>query len=259
MHLYPIPARPASAPARSDEGVKAQVVRVLETNRLACEYQPLVRLADGEIWAYEALARFSVDGVPLGPADVFGCLRDDRTLFFMLESRTKRFQIRHRPRGVRLFVNVDPHVCEEDYQLEHWLSVFAGERDLVVEVIENTGVANLDIVRTFTERLGQAGVTVALDDVGGPQSFFSFELLDYCQVLKLDRRWFSRLLEDAAYHALVGGLVAFARARNIQTVLEGVETEADLEVARALGVDLVQGFYFRDQFVTVREGAPPSR
>ena len=41
---------------------KADVVRIIESNRLACEYQPIVEIETGEIWAYEALSRFHIDG-----------------------------------------------------------------------------------------------------------------------------------------------------------------------------------------------------
>jgi len=241
----------SKAPAET----KADVFRILETSRLACEYQPIIRASNLEIWGYEALARFTLDGRSVPPDRVFEALHTDRTLFFMLESRTKRFQIKHRPKGTRLFVNIDPHVCELDYQLEHWLSAFSDQDDIVVEIIENTGVSNVDAVRHFTERVTDAGVQVALDDVGGHNSLFSFELLEHCHVIKLDRRWLARFERDPAYGQLVQGLLAFAKARGIASVLEGVETSEHLARAQALGVDFVQGFLFRDAFANVQDTA----
>ncbi|MCB9646234.1 MAG: EAL domain-containing protein [Deltaproteobacteria bacterium] len=231
---------------------KADVVRIIESNRLACEYQPIVEIETGEIWAYEALSRFHIDGELVAPNLVFEALQTDQTLFFMLESRAKRFQLQHRPEG-RLFVNVDPSACLEDYQLEHWLGTLPNHPDVVVEIVENTTVQRLDAVRAFTRQLADAGVRVALDDVGGRHSLFSFELLEHCHVVKLDRHWLSRVERDPAYERLVSGILAFTRDRGIHAVLEGVETEADLEVARRLGVDLVQGFLYRDEFITVRD------
>lgn len=251
----PLPLSDLAPDATAPADLKADVYRILETNRLACEYQPIVDVRDRSVWAYEALARFSLDGRAVAPDRVFEALRADRTLFFMLESRTKRFQMQHRPRDARLFVNVDPHVCELDYQLEHWLSAFADEPDLVVEIIENTGVTNVQAVRHFTDRLASAGVDVALDDVGGHDSLFSFELLEHCHVLKLDRRWLACCAQDPAYRRVVLGLLGFAHARGIASVLEGVETEADLSLAEELGVDYVQGFLFRGDFVTVQDTA----
>ncbi len=238
-------------------GLRADVLRLIEHNRLACEYQPIVRVANQELWAYEALARFSINDTPVAPNLVFDALHTDRTRFFMLESRSKRFQLQHRPAGARLFVNLDPHVCEVDYHLEHWLGTFAAQDELVVEIIENTSESNLDAVRGFTEQLRAAGIDVALDDVGGHRNFFSFDLLDHCQVIKLDRHWLLRFEQDAAYIELVAGMLAFARSRGIHSVLEGVETQEDLRCAESLGVDFVQGFLFREHFQLVQDTAAP--
>lgn len=239
--------------AAHDTPLKAKIVRVLETRRLGCEYQPIVQTKTEAIVAYEALARFVLDGQPFAPNEVFDSLHDDRTLFFALESRSKAFQLEHRPKNVRLFLNLDPHVCEEAYQLEHWLESFSGQANLVIEIIENTTVTNLENIQRFSAELHQHGIQVALDDVGGPRNLFSFDLLDTCQFVKLDRRWFERLDQDNAYRSLVIGLVQFAKARGIAVVLEGVETRRHLSIAKTLGVDFVQGFLFRDAFVNVAD------
>ncbi len=251
----------ASPVCESDRGclaepplpMKAEVLRILEANQLACEYQPIVRVSDQEIWAYEALARFRLDEDLIAPNLVFDALHSDRTRFFMLESRSKRFQLRHRPKGARLFVNLDPKVVEIDHHLEHWLGIFGSQQDLVVEILENTSAENLDSVRSFADRLHATGVDVALDDVGGHENFFSFELLEHCQILKLDRYWLSRFERDPAYIDLIKGMLSFARSRGIHSVLEGVETASHLECAKTLGIDFVQGFLYRDAFINVRE------
>ena len=35
-----------------------------------------------------------------------------------------------------------------------------------------------------------------------------------------------------------------------QTILEGVESELDLELAKEIGVDFVQGYLFKKEFIT---------
>ena len=237
----------------SDPPLKAKIVRVIESRRLACEYQPIVEAESERIWGYESLARFVLDGQAFAPNEVFDSLHDDRTLFFALESRSKAFQLEHRPKKTRLFVNLDPHVCEEPYQLEHWLAAFGGQADLVVEIIENTTITNLENIQRFTATLAEHGIQVALDDVGGSRNLFSFDLLESCNYVKLDRRWFTRLEKDDSYRALLSGLVQFARARGIGIVFEGVETRRHLSIARALGVELVQGYLFRDAFLSVAD------
>lgn len=243
------------AAAKSGGRLKAAILRHVEAHRFSCEYQPLLRVDDLSVAGYEALSRFDLDGMNVPPATVFSALHADRTLFFMLEARSKAFQLEHRPDRSELFVNLDPHVCEESWQVDHWARAFTGHEELVVEVLERTTAANLEAITKLVERLGDAGVRLALDDVGGEKNLFSFDLLERVNVLKLDGGWFKRLL-DPAYEPLLRGMIAFTRARGIQTVLEGVETDVHLDKARDLGVDLVQGYLFKDQFRSVEGPAP---
>lgn len=241
--------------AKSAGRLKEAILRHVETSRFSCEFQPLVEVSSGESIGFEALSRFHLDGREVPPSRVFSALHADKTLFFMLEARSKAFQLEHRPAEGELFVNLDPHVCEESWQVEHWSRAFTGHPRLVVEVLERTTAANLQAIMTLVERLRAAGVRLALDDVGGEKNLFSFDLLEAVDVLKLDGGWFRRLI-DPAYEPLLRGLLAFARARGIRSVLEGVETSSQLAMAQDLGVDLVQGFLFRDRFQRVEGPAP---
>ncbi|MEQ8274563.1 MAG: EAL domain-containing protein [Deltaproteobacteria bacterium] len=241
----PLSAVPRSAPSQRD------VLEAIEASPSACEYQPIVRADEETIWGYEALARFSVGGTTYAPDDVFHALHEQRARFLALETRAKRFQLENRPAKHPLFVNLDPDVCE-GAALDHWVTELGGADDLVVEIIENTSVTNLDNVRRFTQRLDGSGVNVALDDIGGTNNLFSFDLLEDVRYLKLDRRWFERLDRDPAYRSLLGGMIEFARARGVGTVLEGVESRRHLSIARGLGVDFVQGFLFADAFLYAR-------
>ena len=51
---------------------------------------------------------------------------------------------------------------------------------------------------------------------------------------------------------LVTSLIDYAKKSNKQVILEGIETEEDLDFAKKLGVDYVQGFLYRPQFINVR-------
>lgn len=244
MPLTAVPRRETPDPSAAD------VIAQIEASPLACEYQPIVSAKDESIWAYEALARFSVGTASFAPDEVFNALHQERARFLDLETRAKRFQLKNRPVGRRLFVNLDPDVCEGAAALDHWISELGGADDLVVEIIENTSVTNLDNIQRFTRTLDGTGVDVALDDIGGSKNLFSFDLLEDIRYLKLDRRWFVRLERQPAYRALIKGLIDFAIERGVLTVLEGVETRRQLSIAKSLGVDFVQGFLFRDAFVS---------
>lgn len=232
--------------------VKRTILRIIEEGQFATEYQPLLDVQTLETRGYEALARFVLDGESFPTDAIFDVLHDDRMLFFMLEARLKTFQIQHRPQGYPLFLNIDPDVCEEGYQLEHWLNTFSREPDITVEIIENTSVTNLAKIRSFVSALSHANIGVALDDLGGHRNLVSIDLLEHANVLKFDRSWLARISRQEGYRRLLTGLISFARASNIRCILEGVETQSDLTLARELGVDFAQGYLFREHFLYVR-------
>ena len=108
----------------------------IETGDLACEYQPIIATEDESVWGYEALARFSVRDKKYAPDEVFQALHAERERFITLETRAKRFQLANRPKGARLFVNLDPDVCEGPVQVAHWIDELGGADELIVEIIE---------------------------------------------------------------------------------------------------------------------------
>lgn len=237
---WPTPALGVGRP------LKARVLQLIDEQRLRCEYHPIVDVATEAPIAYEALARFDLDGEEVAPDLVFAALNHDHTLLFMLESKIKEVQIANRPVEGELFVNLDPHACVEPYQVEHWVDTFQGQPDLVVELIENTTSANLTRVQSFLHELRRVDIRYALDDVGGPRSMFCFDLLEDCHFMKLDRRWFWSIGADRAYLVLLRGLVDFARAKGIEVIIEGVESPQHLEVARQLGIHRAQGALFSE-------------
>jgi EAL domain-containing protein (putative c-di-GMP-specific phosphodiesterase class I) len=62
--------------------------------------------------------------------------------------------------------------------------------------------------------------------------------------LKLDRSLVTDIDSDPDRAALVGALAGYSKQVGSLLVAEGIETEAELEAVRRLGVPLVQGFYF---------------
>lgn len=234
----------------------------------AVEYQPIKHARTLETVAYEALARFSADGRSLPPDRVFAALHDNPLLFHYAELKWKRAQIAMAPRDGHLFVNLDPDAWAHGLRIDgmdSYMELFAPLRDwLVVEIIENMHLRDVECAQGLSIACNAAGIPVALDDVSSSQGVVSFAALAEAHYMKFDRSWLSRGGNDeesATHHSLVEYALSFSRRFALTTVLEGVETETHLALARRLGFDCVQGFLFRDQFVQRvgdRRTPPPS-
>jgi len=88
------------------------------------------------------------------------------------------------------------------------------------------------------------GVRVAIDDFGiGHASFAYLRRLEVDEV-KLDRRFLDNLENEPRGAALVGAVIALAHAAGIPVAFEGIETQAEADIALNAGADIVQGFFF---------------
>ncbi len=228
------------------------LLEVLESARFGVEYEPVVELASGQTVAFEALARFHrPDGSLLPPGPVFSWLHAAPSLLLETELALKRLQIEHAP-GHTLFLNLDPDsFATAEGRGGEFLSLMkAAGVDLVVEAIENLEAGDAERGRDMVEALREHGLAFALDDVGASNGIISFEMLAFADYLKFDRSLLCRPRSPRRL-AVMEALVAMAARTGARTVLEGVESAADLDLARDLGIPLVQGYLFRDRFVRV--------
>ncbi|WP_028450518.1 EAL domain-containing protein [Chitinibacter tainanensis] len=227
---------------------------VLGQQRFGVEYQPLINPHSGEIAAYEALARFyDAQGQILRTDQVFHALHDSPLTMFQAEYQMKQLQLDYAP-PLPLFVNLDPdvyQVADEGEQMHPLLQLLSRRGDVVLEIIENSDISAAGRSIKMADDFARQGIPLALDDIGAPQSMLSLPLLIKVDCLKFDRSWLS-LLHCPFHRAAISSLIAYAQATGKQTVLEGIETEAQREMACTLGVDLVQGFLYRPGFIHIQ-------
>jgi EAL domain-containing protein (putative c-di-GMP-specific phosphodiesterase class I) len=88
-------------------------------------------------------------------------------------------------------------------------------------------------------------VSLALDDFGSGYSGLGYlRRFPAIDILKVDRSFVSGLGEDPVCEHIVRALNEMARSCELDIVAEGVETEAQAEILRTMGVAHAQGFLF---------------
>lgn len=214
---------------------------MLDSVRFA--FQPLVNLKTGGIFAIEAFAR------PRG-AHVY-------------ELFTSAQQAGNLPElDLQLATKAVHQASEHEMLLPLHLNLFAEtvircpQLDPLHAALESTGrrprEVVLDIGGPFTlfdtnqlvealHQLREAGYRIALDCVGeGDLPLLMITNLgpDY---LKMDRAMIADLPDSPARHAMVEALAQFCSRSGVQLIAEGVETAAELQALRSIGVYLAQG------------------
>jgi EAL domain-containing protein (putative c-di-GMP-specific phosphodiesterase class I) len=118
-------------------------------------------------------------------------------------------------------------------------------RLLEVEVTEHVFLErSADYVRRALEVLSGAGIRVSLDDFGTGSSSLS-HLRDFpVDVVKIDRSFISRMLEEHEIAAIVSAVIDLCVSLGLQVVAEGIETEDQKAFLAARGCSTGQGFLF---------------
>ena len=113
-----------------------------------------------------------------------------------------------------------------------------------IEITETAVFENIDVLIDIIKDLRLMGFPVSIDDFGSGYS--SLNLLKDLEVdvLKLDREFFNFTTDIERSQAVVAHVVAMAKALNIRTVSEGVETIEHVEFLKRVGCDIAQGYYF---------------
>jgi diguanylate cyclase (GGDEF)-like protein len=115
---------------------------------------------------------------------------------------------------------------------------------LELEITENAIVEAPGRASNILDQLSSRGTSIALDDFGTGFSSLSHLRLFPISVLKIDKSFLQGAMLEAREESLFRSVIMMARNIDLETVVEGVETCAQAELARRHGADRLQGFLF---------------
>ena len=222
-------------------------------HEMTLAFQPVFDLAGEEIVAIEALTRWtSATCGEVSPREFIPLAENSGTIvplgaWALRESCETAVRIAELTgRCLELAVNVSGHQLAKAgfAQSVHQTLAHANfpAELLTLEVTEGALMQGDEVtVRTLAE-LRSLGVRLTVDDFGsGGASLVAFRERPV-DGIKIDRRFLSRLPEDAVSFAVVAAISGMGTALGATVTAKGVETEAQLVSVRAMGCERVQGF-----------------
>ena len=229
----------------------------LERGEFDLLYQPIVKIADGEIAGCEALLRWNhpVEGV-IGPSD-FMPLAEQTGLAvpigrFVL--RTACAQVARWKRAVgalRTFpVNVNVSAAELlDAEFEATLLAAVHEsaidpHDIMLEITESVVLDAGTRPNALVERLRSHGFGICIDDFGTGYSSLRYLQQFKVDAIKIDRSFVAGQDGDVASEPIVRTLMTLAEAFDVRVVAEGIETQRQRDVLRNAGCRFGQGYFY---------------
>ncbi len=224
-------------------------------------FQPIVDVTAGKIWGYEALVR-GAGGE--GAYTVLSAVTEENRYAFDQACRVKAIELAGAHIGdgdAKLSINFMPNaVYEPRACIKATLGAAArtrfDPRRLMFEFTENERMDDVGHVSHIVSEYRRMGFTTALDDFGAGYAGLSLLAQFQTDLIKVDMELLRGIEASQAKQAIVGGLVQIARSLNIKLLAEGVETEAELQVLKAAGIDLFQGYYFAKPMVETFQTLP---
>lgn len=264
----PAGAAPPATLADALEGlVQDAVERIRDLDAIVAEsrfdlvYQPIVSLITGQVHHYEVLARFQGGQ---GPGEVIQFAEEIGMIerLDLAIARRAVARLRAGPATVSLAVNVSGRSIENSVFLRLFMEMMAQNSDLAprlkIELTESAELRRLDEVDKVLQELRGMGYRVCLDDFGAGAASFQYLQALRVDVVKIDGAYVKRIGKSKRDEVMLAGLVRMCEELGIETVAEFVETKAQAEALRAMGVRLGQGWLFGRPLAEIPDGAPPA-
>jgi PAS domain S-box-containing protein len=236
--------------------VEGDLRRALKEDELFVVYQPVVDLTDRHLVGVEALVRWRHPQRGLVPPVEFIPIAEECGLIdalggFVLDKACHQFvqwqQQLGRAAPQQLAVNMSRAQLQRSALVDDVRAVLAAAgmapAQLQLEVTESLAAQDERVQATLRE-LKTLGVRLALDDFGTGYSSLACLHQMPVDTVKVDRS-FVKHAETVEYHrVLIEATIRVARTMGMSTVAEGIETEGQAQLMRALTCDRGQGYLF---------------
>jgi EAL domain-containing protein (putative c-di-GMP-specific phosphodiesterase class I) len=152
------------------------------------------------------------------------------------------------PDDIRIAVNVSPVQFRSGTLALKIVAALAASgleaSRLELEITEAVLIRDDDAALAILHQLRTIGVRIALDDFGTGYSSLSYLQRFPFDKIKIDRCFVDDIADPDGSSCIVQAVVTIAAARHMTTTAEGVETQAQQELLRALGCSEMQGYLF---------------
>ena len=229
----------------------------IEGRQFVVYYQPKfdIRSEIPVLASAEALVRWKHPRLGMISPGVFIPLFEENGLIQALDLyvwRAAAAQIRQwRDRfgiSVPVSVNVSRVDMYDPNLIETFQDILASQgltsREFLLEITESAYTEDSAQIISTVERLRELGFQIEMDDFGTGYSSLNMISSLPIDALKLDMRFIREAFRGEKDTRLIEVIIDIADYLSVPVIAEGVETEEQLQALKAMGCDLVQGYYF---------------
>ncbi len=233
--------------------LKMGLAEAIEKQQFRMVYQPIVQSTSHQIIAFEALLRWNFNGENVPPdefitiAEQYGLISDIGTWVlqqsclaaagWLALSKEQQPSVSVNVSVLQLhdanFINIVKSALET--------AQLAAEK-LTIEITESIFSHDKEVILNCIKTLQVLGVQVSIDDFGTEYSSLSVIQDLAANTIKIDRSFVNML--DSGGMAIIEAVKQMAVKLDYAVIAEGVETQEQVEQLSALGIEMLQGYYF---------------
>lgn len=213
---------------------------VINRDYLRIVYQPLVNLEDGTVFAQEALCRCAHPAFA-SPVLLFERAVAQNTVG-ALGRHLRELAIAGCP-NTPLFINIHPNEFDEHFLSQPTDPIYQHGELIYLEITESVPLHYFEQCHGVLAEARGKGIRLAVDDLGAGYSNFKYISDLAPDVVKIDRDLVTGLRRGTRLHRLVTSLVRLCVDMEAMVVVEGIETEEELDAVRSTGAHLGQGYF----------------
>jgi diguanylate cyclase len=225
----------------------------LKNNELCLAYQPIVNASDQSLHGLEVLARWSPEGFTVSATELVGMIErlglfDPFHVWLINTALCQCAQWQAISGDMQFCLNI-PATHSHSEWLVHCLHKAFATYDIKpfqvsLEITETTLMSDPELSNKLLTSLQEEGVQIAIDDFGAGYSSMSYLTTLPLNVLKIDQQFIKNMDNDHRSRKVVEAITALGHSLGLKVVAEGIETESQYHIAREIGCDLLQGYYF---------------
>jgi EAL domain-containing protein (putative c-di-GMP-specific phosphodiesterase class I) len=220
----------------------------IKDRKFKLAYQPIVRLSDETVVAYEALLRLpGKDNVAASVrmAEQLGLIDD---LDVAVAEAAWSVLEHDKGRDLAISINISGRALRDDAYIQGLINMTKRSQSMrnrfTIEITEGAALEDLDGADRRVQSLRRMGFRVCVDDFGAGAASFDYLRALNIDSIKIDGRYVREVATSEKARLLVQHFVRLCNVLKIQTMGARTETAAAARALKELGVDYAQGWHY---------------
>jgi len=227
---------------------KPNIKELITQSTYSTIYAPVFKNGTEDIFAYEALSKFVLNGEEISCTDFFSSLQSNEKLFFHLEKKNKHHQIKDADKTKKLILHFDTIVfCEKEYR-KFWKEYLSEYKNrIIINIIyqDNLNGDNLNLKKKIIKWLIKHEFEFIINIFDDITYNISFDEIEKATYLRMHKDILEKIRKNSSYFKLLNTLIDFAKENKTKLIMKHIDTKEEMQLMEGFSIDYIHGDFFR--------------